>query len=98
MKPDLDQIKKLIAQHLNLLKDKYSVKNLGVFGSVARGESTESSDIDLLVEFSQPIGLFKFVELEDYLGEILGKKVDLVTKKALKNAIKNDILKDVVYV
>lgn len=98
MKSDLDQIKNLIDKHSGLLKDKYSVKELGVFGSVARGESTKSSDIDVLVEFSRPIGFFKFVDLEKYLGEILGKKVDLVTKKALKNAIRDEILKEVVYV
>jgi predicted nucleotidyltransferase len=98
MKSDIDQIKNLVNKHLELLKDRYNVKELGVFGSVARGEDTESSDIDVLVEFSQPIGMFKFIELENYLGEILGKKVDLVTKKALKSTIKNDILKEVVYV
>lgn len=98
MKSNLDQIKNLIDEHSSTLKDKYNVKELGIFGSVVRGESTNASDIDLLVEFTQPIGLFKFVQLENYLAKILGKKVDLVTKKALKNAIREDILKEVVYV
>lgn len=98
MKMSIDQIKKTIDQNLKSLQDTYGVKQLGVFGSVSRGENVESSDIDILVEFSRPIGLFKFIELEEYLGELLGKKVDLVTKNALKPAIKEDVLKEVVYV
>lgn len=98
MKITIDQIKIAVDQNLNLLHDTYGVKKLGVFGSVSKGENIESSDIDLLVEFSKPIGLFKFIELEDYLSELLGKKVDLVTKNALKPAIKDDVLRDVVYV
>lgn len=99
MKADVNQIKNSLDQRqLSLLKEKYNVKELGVFGSVARGDNTLSSDIDILVEFSEPVGFFKFVELEDYLSKILGTKVDLVTKKALKSAIKEDILKEVVYV
>ena len=98
MKNDVKQIKTILDQRINLLRKKYNVKTLGVFGSIARGDNTQASDIDILVEFSQPIGLFKFIELENYLGSILGKKVDLVTKKALKDAIKDNILKEVIYV
>lgn len=98
MKTDVNQVKDNLLQHIALLKEKYNIKQLGVFGSVARGENINASDLDILVEFSEPIGFFKFVELEDYLSKILGVKVDLVTKNALKSAIKEDILKDVVYV
>ena len=94
----VDKIKIIIDENLKFLRDAYGVKKLGVFGSVSRGENLEASDIDLLVEFSRPIGLFKFIELEDYLSKILGQKVDLVTKNALKPAIKDDVLKEVVYV
>jgi len=94
----VNQIKNLIEKNFNLLSDKYSVKELGVFGSVARGENTKSSDIDILVEFTEPIGFFKFVELENFLSEILGGKVDLISKKALKPAIKEDVLGEVIYV
>ena len=52
----------------------------------------------MLVEFSKPVGFFKFIELEEFLGKLTGKKVDLVTKKALKPAIKNEILQEVSYV
>jgi len=71
---------------------------MGVFGSFARGDQRKNSDIDILVEFSKPIGFFEFLEVEEYLSKILGKKVDLVTNNALKPAIRQDILNDVVYV
>lgn len=80
----------------SVLKEKYNVENIGYFGSYARGEQTEESDIDILVEFSKPIG-WEFVELKEYLEENLGKKVDLVTLNALKPQLKDDILKEVIY-
>ncbi len=98
MKVDISEIKNSISTNIGYLSNQYNVKELGVFGSVARGQNSQSSDIDLLVEFSEPIGLFKFIELENYLSELLGKKVDLVSKKALKTAIKEDVLKEVIYV
>ena len=57
---------------------------MGLFGSVARGEQEKQSDIDILVEFSAPIGFFDFIRLENFLSELLGGKVDLVSKKAVK--------------
>ncbi|MDO8639208.1 MAG: nucleotidyltransferase family protein [Candidatus Daviesbacteria bacterium] len=98
MKIGLDQIKIIIEQHKDLLNKTYHVKNIGVFGSIARSEDTNTSDLDLLVEFSQPVGLFKFIELETYLSKILGKKIDLVTKNALKPIIREEILREVAYV
>jgi len=78
------------------LKEQYGVKRIGLFGSIVRGEQTPESDIDVLVEFDRPIGFFKFLELEDYLAERLGQKVDLVSTKALKPRIGAQILKEVV--
>lgn len=98
MKINLDEVKNIIDKNFDLLQKKYHVKNIGVFGSVASGQNSEKSDIDLLVEFFEPIGMFKFIELENYLGKVLGRKVDLVTKKALKSAIKDEILREVIYV
>lgn len=98
MKTNLDQVKETIEKSMSFLKNSYNVKDIGIFGSVARDENTQVSDIDILVEFSEPIGFFKFIELEDYLSKILNKKVDLVTKKALKPAIKKEILQDTIYV
>ena len=98
MTTHVQQIKEILDQHRSFLKDTYGVERLGVFGSVACGTNTETSDIDVLVQFSEPIGMFKFIQLEDRLSQLLGKKVDLVTNNALKQAIKNDILKEVMYV
>lgn len=98
MKLNLSHIKEIINQNLSILKNTYHVKDIGVFGSVAREDNTKKSDVDILVEFSQPIGFFKFIELEEYLGKIIGKKVDLVSKKALKPTIREEILQEVAYV
>lgn len=93
-----EEIIKEINNNLPFIKDKYHIKQLGIFGSVIRDDYNEKSDIDILVEFDLPVGFFDFVRLEKKLSEILGKKVDLVSKKALKPAIKEEILKETVYV
>ncbi len=95
MGKSLDEIKRIIEKNKEELKDKYGVKEIGIFGSVVRGEATKDSDVDILVEFEKPIGLFKFLELEEYLSNLIGKKVDLVSKKALKPYIAKYILKEV---
>jgi uncharacterized protein len=87
-----------INQEMPFLRDKYQVEKLGVFGSIVRGEETEQSDVDILVEFKTPVGFFQFIRLENYLTQILGRKVDLLTKKALKMAVKDEVLKELVYV
>lgn len=98
MKTNLEQIKTIIHKHSDLLRDTYNVNKIGVFGSITRNEQKETSDVDILVKLSQPIGMFKFIELEEFLSKVIGRKVDLVTDKALKLAIKEDILQKVVYV
>jgi hypothetical protein len=85
-------------QKMPLLREKYRVESLGLFGSVLRGEDSKESDIDIVVEFSKPVGFFDFIRLENFLTDLLGRKVDLVTKKALKEPIKEDVLKETSYV
>jgi predicted nucleotidyltransferase len=80
-----------------ILLSEYSVKEIGIFGSYANETHTEESDIDILVEFDKPIG-WKFFSLELYLEKIFGKKVDLVTKNALKDQIKIQIMNQLEYV
>lgn len=80
------------------LHQKYHVKSIGIFGSLVRGEETGESDVDILVEFERPVGFFRFLELEEFLGEKLGRKVDLVSKKALKPRIGRHILEELVAV
>ncbi|MBI5742387.1 MAG: nucleotidyltransferase family protein [Candidatus Niyogibacteria bacterium] len=93
-----DDVQKIINDIMPALRDKYHIKNLGIFGSVARGEDTPASDVDILVEFETPPSFFEFIKLENYLSEQLGKKVDLVTKKALKPAIREEIMREILYV
>ena len=92
----VDNIKKVIAAHTDILTEKYHVKAMGVFGSYVRSEQTERSDIDVLVEFTQPVGLFTFIELEEYLSDLLGLNVDLVLKEGIKPGLKEYILREVV--
>ena len=80
-----------------VLTDKFYVKTIGYFGSYANGSQTESSDLDLLVEFSRPVG-WEFFTLEKYLEQAFGLSVDLVTRNSLKDRIKDNILKQVRYV
>lgn len=91
-------IKEKINKQLPYLREKYHIKIIGIFGSVVRNEETESSDVDILVEFKEPIGFFDFIRLENFLSNLLQKKVDLISKKAVKSVIKEEILKEVMYV
>ncbi len=79
------------------LVNKYKIDKIGVFGSYTRNEQKEGSDVDILVEFSEPIGL-EFVSLADELEAILGEKVDLVSKKAIKLKYLKFVEKDLKYV
>jgi uncharacterized protein len=88
----------IISSELPNLSEQYPIKNMGIFGSVARGEHTENSDIDILVEFNAPIGFFDFIKLENHLSKLLGRKVDLISKNALKPAVRDIILNEVAYV
>ena len=94
---NLNEIKKLLEEYKQILKDKYHIKSIGLFGSVVRGDATSVSDIDILVEFEEPIGL-DFVILGDELEELLGVKVDLVTPNAIKPRMFQYIKQDIIYV
>ena len=80
------------------LSETFKVKKIGLFGSYVRNDQNSESDIDILVEFSAPISLFEYIDLEDFLHSILGNKVDLVSEKGLKPILKVNILREVVYV
>ena len=95
---DLEKIKQTIEVHKSLLAEKYCVTSLSIFGSYLRPDMQEKGDLDILVDFSKTIDLFTFIELEDFLSRILGKKVDLVMKDTLKPRIKDRILKEAVEV
>ena len=74
----------------------YHVLHLSVFGSVARDEADENSDIDLLVEFDRPVGMFQFIRLQMFLEETLGRRVDLVTPAALRPELREGVLHDAI--
>jgi predicted nucleotidyltransferase len=88
------EVQRMINEHKAFLTETYSVEKIGLFGSFARNENTEDSDIDLLVEFKRPVG-FEFVELKDYLESIFKKPVDLVTVNALKPYMRDQVLNEV---
>jgi len=96
MKPSsLKEIETVIRRHREELARDYGVSEIGVFGSFVRGEASDQSDIDILVSFSRPVGFFAFLQLEERLEELLERKVDLVTKAALKPHIGRRILSEV---
>lgn len=82
---------------LPFLKSEFCVKEIGLFGSFADDTGSDKSDIDLIVEFSSPPG-WKYLTLEIFLGEQLGRKVDLVTRDSLKTQIRDSILSKVNYI
>jgi predicted nucleotidyltransferase len=94
----IETIKEIIEKHKQEISEKYYISEIGIFGSYTRGEQETESDIDILVSFNKPIGFIKFMRLEFYLSELLGKKVDLVTKDSLKPHIGAVILKETQYV
>ena len=94
---EIERILVAIKNHKLELCTEYPIKKIGVFGSYVRGEERSDSDVDVLVEFEYPIDLFRFLDLEEKLSELFGKRVDLVSKKALKPHIGRQILKEVRY-
>jgi len=94
----LEEIQEILRQKKPILREKFKVKEIGIFGSFVRGEEKDTSDLDILVELERPVGLIKFVGLQNYLSDELGENVDLVTKSALKPRIKKNILSEVVYI
>jgi predicted nucleotidyltransferase len=93
---NIGRYKKIIAEHRKELEGRYHVSSLGLFGSRLRGDYREDSDLDVLVTFSRTPGLLQFSGLQCHLSDLLGVKVDLVMRDALKPGIGSRILKEVV--
>src|SRR3990170_2079844 len=95
----LETIIIILKEHKQEMRDKYGVKEIGIFGSYVRGEQREGSDVDVLVEFEQEArpSLFGFVALQEELCDLLGTKVDLVDRRGLKPYIGRRILSEVVW-
>jgi predicted nucleotidyltransferase len=93
----LGEVKQVLSDQKQVLVERFKVKEIGIFGSYLRGEQEGLSDIDILVEFAEPVG-WEFIDLLEYLEDILGLKVDLVTPDALRPQFKEKVLREVTYV
>jgi uncharacterized protein len=93
----LAEIKAIIRQIKPELVKKYHVRDIGLFGSVVRDDFSASSDIDIIVDFSQPIGI-EFVDMAEYIEKMLQKKVDLVSRKGVRDKYFKAIEQEIVYV
>ena len=93
----IQEIKEILEKHKEELEGKYKVKEIGIFGSYVRGEQKGKSDLDILVEFEEPVSLLDLVRAENYLSELLDIKVDLVHKRDIRPELKERILKEAVY-
>ncbi|MFN7339245.1 MAG: nucleotidyltransferase family protein [bacterium] len=93
----LEEIKAILILYKPFLIERFKILELGLFGSYVRGEQTKDSDVDILVEFSQVPTLFDLVEVEYLISDKLGLPVDLIDKKSLKAALREQILNETVY-
>lgn len=91
-----DEILSILVAHRNELREQFGIKSLALFGSVARNEAVETSDVDLLVEFDRPVGLFEFARVRRYLSSLFGCEVDLVTLAALRQEMREHILQEAI--
>lgn len=92
-----NKVKVILSTQKERLFEKYPIKELAIFGSVSRGDDTEESDVDILVDFHKPVGI-EFIDLADELQDILNKKVDLISKKGIKQRYFKHIQNDLQYV
>ncbi len=90
-----EDVLRILAEHRAQI-EAFGVRSLAIFGSVARDEAGPDSDVDILVGFDRPVGLFRFLDLKEYLEMILGRPVDLCTTGSLKARIRDQVLQDAV--
>lgn len=93
---DKQDILEKISRHQEILKSKYPIRSIALFGSHVRDEQKEHSDIDLLIDFSEPVGM-EIMDLTWELEEILGQKVDIVTYQAVKDRLFQHIKDELIY-
>lgn len=93
-----EEIIRKLKEKKPFLTEKYNISEIGLFGSYVRNEQGKDSDLDVLISYNKSPDFFKFLELEEYLSDLLNIKVDLVTKNSLKPIIAFYVNKEVVYV
>lgn len=92
----VDEIREILQNNKKYFEEKYFVDNFLLFGSYAKNCQTINSDIDLLVNFKQPVDMFEFIDLQEYISNLFDKKIDLGTPKSLKKFIRNKILQEAI--
>lgn len=92
------EIKEILTSNRAKIKSQYKVKKMGIFGSYVRGEQREGSDVDILVEFSEPVSLLKLVNFENFLSDLTGEKVEVIPKSDIRPELKENILVEVSYI
>ncbi|WP_048149022.1 nucleotidyltransferase family protein [Palaeococcus ferrophilus] len=92
----LPEIISILKDHRRELEEKYGVIDIEIFGSYAREEAGESSDVDILVEFKEPVGLLTIAKLQTELSDLLGVKVDLIPKKSLRKELWESVSKEAI--
>lgn len=93
-----DELRQLLLLQKQYICENYQITEIAIFGSYARGEETEASDIDILVDYETAPTFIMLVELRDYLTQLFGLKVDIVTKNGLKPRIRDRILGEAIYI
>ena len=93
-----NEVLQILKANKQEILDQFPIASLSVFGSVARDEARPESDVDILVSFSQPVGLFRFIALQQHLEGLLGCKVDLSTPRSLQPGMKDEIMQELVNV
>ena len=96
MSDELRRLRDILREELPSLRSRFGVSSLELFGSYLHGVERADSDLDLLVSFSDTPGLFRFIDLENHLGDLLGVKVDLVSRESLKPHIGRRVLSEAV--
>jgi hypothetical protein len=94
---NLIEIRDILTKNKGIIQENYKVKKIGIFGSYVRGEQKEDSDLDIIVDFSEPISLLKLVNFENFLQNITGVKVDVVPEGDIRPELRNNILNEVSY-
>jgi len=92
----IEEIRQILHNSKDYFEEKFFVEKFLLFGSYAKNQQTSDSDIDLLVSFTQPVDMFDFIDLQDYLTKLFNKKIDLGTSNSLKKFIKDKILKEAI--
>ena len=92
----LEEIRRSLQQHQDVLVERYGIAVIGLFGSYVRGEQGQGSDLDLLVDYQRPVSLLELVGAELYLSDVLGVKVDLVPRRAVREELREAIFDEAV--